>query len=133
MDGERTLWVSVVLQASEDLDTCDRLTLDYAQALSFFFGRGDWRRSRADIAECVGLHVDDLQRLGRQTLAARRLREGEPAVTPASDPVPVIVHPLALTVTPGADTPLKRGRPRNPSVARDRNWWIQDFLRKNAA
>jgi hypothetical protein len=131
MDCERTLWTQVVLQARDDLADADRLSFNFNQAYAFFTGRHDWRRSREDIAECIGLHVDDLERLGRQTLAARTDQAVEQKVEPVklkSDPVPAIVHrpEPSLSVVPA-----KRGRPRN--AVRDRNWWIQDFLRREAA
>jgi hypothetical protein len=143
----RALWSAVVLQARADIESEDRDGYDYAQAVAFFTGSGDWARSRQSIADCLELHPDDLMRLGKAAIAARCLRDGDAPVMvdaagsasecamglrsrPAS-PIPR-PEPLAMPV-PAEPIPLKRGRPRKPTERHDRNWWIQDFLRKQAA
>jgi hypothetical protein len=94
LDGHRTLWSRVVLQAKDDLETEGRGTITYEQAESFFLGSGHWAEARASIAEMIDLHVDDLARLGRVTIAARRAADGLPPMpdriaTPPAAPAPM--------------------------------------------
>jgi hypothetical protein len=76
----RALWVAVVMQARADIESEDRDGYDYAQAVAFFTGSGDWARSRQSIADCLELHPDDLMRLGKAAIAARCLRDGDAPV-----------------------------------------------------
>jgi hypothetical protein len=139
----RALWVAVVMQARADIESEDRDGYDYAQAAAFFTGGGDWARSRQSIADCLELHPDDLMRLGRAAIAARRLRDGDvPVMVPvpakglrATAPEVCITNTspvVPVVVVPAEPIPIvKRGRPRKP--VHDKNWWIQDFLRREAA
>jgi hypothetical protein len=157
----RALWSAVVLQARADIESEDRDGYDYAQALAFFTGSGDWAKSRQSIADCLELHPDDLMRLGKAAIAARCLRDGEVAVMvaaagsasecamglrsrpaspiPRPEPlkIPVPAEPIPRLGTSGVRQPnekiplLKRGRPRKP--VQDRNWWIARFLARQAA
>jgi hypothetical protein len=76
----RSLWVQVVLQASDDIDTGHYQSRDYHEAVAFFTHDGPWGRSRQEIADRIDLHPDDLKRLGRSALKARHARDGAPQV-----------------------------------------------------
>ena len=82
-ENYRALWSQVVLQAKQDLETEQPGSVVYGQAESFFFGARQWAETRDAIATMIDLHADDLTRLGRATIAARRVEEGLP---PAPDP-----------------------------------------------
>jgi hypothetical protein len=130
----RALWVAVVMQARSDIESEDRDGYDYAQAAAFFTSGGDWARSRQSIADCLELHPDDLMRLGRAAIAARCLRDGDvPVMVEACHELPAAARPIpALSRARAEPIPIvKRGRPRKP--VHDKNWWIQDFLRREAA
>jgi hypothetical protein len=147
---ERDLWAAVVSQAADDINTEDYRSVDYALAVSFFIASGEWAASRQAIADCIELHVSDIERLGRAAIAARHVRDGAP---PAERPRPVRhpvqrvansmpVHCPALPVARTKHPPMPRLEPASPRIAklprkcqptRDRNWWIAKFMAKHAA
>jgi hypothetical protein len=76
----RSLWIQVVLQARDDIDTEHYLSHDYHQAVAFFTHDGLWGQSRQEIADRIDLHPDDLERLGQVAIKARHARDGVPPV-----------------------------------------------------
>ena len=80
--GSRALWSAVVLQAKGDIEAEPINSVEYAQAVAFFTGGGEWAHGRANIADFLDIHPDDLERCGRRWIAARRQQEGLPAETP---------------------------------------------------
>ena len=72
----RSLWVAVVLQAKSDIETEPLGSLDFTQAVAFFIGSGQWVQNRAVIGDYLDLHRDDLEKLGRRCINARRAAEG---------------------------------------------------------
>ena len=73
----RSLWVAVVLQAKSDIETELLDSLDFIQAVAFFIGSGQWVQNRAVIGDYLDLHRDDLEKLGRRCINARRAAEVE--------------------------------------------------------
>ncbi len=69
--GEQALWGAVVLQAMEDIASLPLHSLDYAAAVDFLTAGGWWREGRTNIADCIAVHADDLERAGRRQIAAR--------------------------------------------------------------
>jgi hypothetical protein len=120
--GEHALWTAVVLQAIHDLDH-ERRSTEYTDAVAFFTGTGEWRRSRTDIADRIGVHADDLERCGRRLIDARRI----PGI------LPVQVAPLTRIVVTPAPEPEPVKSPRRVKPTKDRNWWISRFLATQAA
>jgi hypothetical protein len=102
----RSLWVQVVLQASDDIDTGNDQSRDYHEAVAFFTHDGQWGRSRQEIADRIDLHPDDLKRLGRAVIKARHARDGVPPVIDREVCDPKIHNP------------------------RDRDYWVSQFLTK---
>jgi hypothetical protein len=83
----RMLWVQVVLQAKADLENEPIGSVLYDQAAAFFISRGEWAVSRATVADCLGMHPDELRRCGERWIAERRQHEGLPPVpAPATRP-----------------------------------------------
>jgi hypothetical protein len=76
--SNRALWAAVVLQVKNDIESEALDSLDYAQAVAFVTGSGSWIESRLAIADMLELHPDDIVRMGRDWIAARRLKEGLP-------------------------------------------------------
>lgn len=72
------LWAAVVLQARLDIEMEPLDSIDYAHAVHFFTGRGEWAQSRATIADFLNMHPDDVERSGRTCIDQRRAREGLP-------------------------------------------------------
>jgi hypothetical protein len=72
----RDLWVAVVLQAKDDIENEPLESNDFAQAVAFFIGSGSWVQNRTAIADYLDLHSDDLEKMGRRCINARRLAEG---------------------------------------------------------
>jgi hypothetical protein len=99
--SERDLYAAAVEIAAHDLDTEPYGSTDYAQSVLFFTAAsGEWADSREAIADQLGLHGDDLARLGARAIAARHLRDGGPKVRvptpyegPTSCPVPRLTNP----------------------------------------
>jgi hypothetical protein len=124
---ERALWRAVVLQARLDIEGADYGTTTYDAATSFFTSPGEWAESRQSIAACLELHADDLRQLGRSAIAARHLSDGGPASA---------VTKPAESVSAPVDTPLLKLRQRTPlppRQKRDKNWWIERFMRTRPA
>ena len=141
---DRNLWIAVVFQARDDLDTEDYASVEYGEAVAFFTNtHGSWAQSRQDIADHLGLHSDDLTRMGRAVIAARHLRDGpEPVIERAvgsashstsglrsrpatlTTPVPCLTNPAPVVPFIAA---------RKPRERRDRQWWINQFLTRQAA
>jgi hypothetical protein len=137
---EREMWIGVVLQAANDINIEPYGSVEYGEAVSFFIAPGEWAESRQRIADCIGRHADELMRMGRAAIDRRHLRDGpEPvrvrmvgnrtAVLPTA-PAPRLTNPapvVPLIVSP------HRGAPRLHKERRDRQWWIQQFMAKQAA
>lgn len=120
--GDRALWAAVVQQAIDDLDAPPD-SLERADAVAFFTGRGEWRQSRIDIADRLGIHADDLERCGRRLMEARGIIES------LVRPVPRVVEPpVRIVAMPALERPA-----RQPKPAKDRTWWIRQFLTERAA
>ncbi|MEA2738406.1 MAG: hypothetical protein QOH05_1713 [Acetobacteraceae bacterium] len=100
----RALWIQVITQAKDDLDGEPCNSILYDQAAAFFVGGGQWAESRADIADLLGMHPDDLVRSGRRWIAERRQRDGlPPELTPrraAAPPTPSAAAPSAPAPSP---------------------------------
>ena len=69
--GEQALWHGVVMQALADLTGQPVGSSDYDEAVAFFTRSGTWGEARASVADCVGVHADDLERGGRRVIAQR--------------------------------------------------------------
>src|SRR4051812_20882529 len=111
----RDLWVAVVLQAKDDIENEPLGSVDFTQAVAFFIGSGNWAQNRTVIGDYLDLHRDDLEKLGRRCINARRAAEGlEPLRS--GQPWPV------LTRTPGTaerrtwPAPLPPPRPQPPTA-----------------
>lgn len=134
---DRNLWAAVVIQARDDLDTENYLSVVYGEAVAFFTDRyGAWAESRQCIADQLDLHPDDLMRAGRSAITARSLRDGGPPVTvQALGRPPVYPRPVPRLTNP---VPVVRSVPRQgiagPAVISDqRKDWIRRFLTRRAA
>jgi len=79
--GYRALWGAAVLQAKADVEQQPIGSIDYDYAVAFFVGGGAWAESRAALADCLDVHPDDIERVGRRCIAARRKLEGLPPKT----------------------------------------------------
>jgi hypothetical protein len=112
----RVLWAQVVLQAKADLENEKIGSVLFNQAAAFFVGRGDWAQSRLIVADCLGMHSDDLTRCGERWIAARRERDGL-APEPKREAVPAKRRgPLPrLVAVPAAE---QRGKGRSVMAAR---------------
>lgn len=137
LDGCRDLFSALVLQAFYDLRDEPYASTDYGQSVMFFTDRGGpWARWRVEVADMIGLHGDDLMRLGQREIAAReardpppkpkspRLRRFTPAPAPAPAPQPV-KPPQPPQVKPPQVKPPRRPhvRPEAPGE------WIHRFTR----
>jgi hypothetical protein len=143
---ERDLWAAVVTQAADDINTESYRSVEYNQAVSFFTASGDWAKSRQAIADFMELHVNDIERLGRTTIAARHACDGPPPAerphpkqpvaytAPVQCPAPPVAetrHLLVPRLEPASSRNTELSRKCRP--ARDRNWWIAKFMAKHAA
>ncbi len=79
--GYRALWGAAVLQAKEDVERQPFNSIAYDQAVAFFVGGGAWAESRSALADCLDVHPDDIERVGRRCIAARRKLDGLPPDT----------------------------------------------------
>ena len=120
--GDRALWSAVVQQAMDDLNEAPFGSTDHATAVAFFIGGGDWRQSRTDIADRIGIHADDLERCGRRLIEARRVAAGIPAVPSQLAPAPAQAAPVPVLVV------RQLCKPRIARPVKDRNWWIAKFM-----
>lgn len=114
-----SLWAAVVMRAVYDIEAAELDSTTYEQACSFFTAPGEWAESRLAIADCLGMHTDDVARIGKRAIVARRLAEGLPleleklvpvVPEPPLPPVPVML-PLA-TFKPVEKKPAKVKVPR---------------------
>lgn len=131
-EGERGLWVAVVLQALEDIEVESYHSVDYTQSVLFFLGTGPWSQWRMEVAAMLDLHGDDLARVGRAGIAARHLREPPPPPTvvvrrapPRPEPAPLVARPAVVRriVEPAA----KGGHRRTTAVDRT-GAWLKAFI-----
>ncbi|MBN8872837.1 MAG: hypothetical protein J0H67_08380 [Rhodospirillales bacterium] len=103
-DGDAgALWAAVVMQARTDIEFEPLESLDYAQAVSFFIGRGEWALSRAVIADFLDLHADDIELAGRACINQRRAKEGLPPLAKAERRQPVAAsrgNPIRVAARP---------------------------------
>jgi hypothetical protein len=137
----RDLWSAVVLQAALDLEFEAYRTVLFEQAQSFFQAAGEWAVSRQAIADCLALHVNDLERLSRDILkrraaidggppvaetrpavVVRRLPEPSPVVQPLRPPDHValrspVVRPPVATPPDTVVVPFKRAAPLERKLA----------------
>jgi hypothetical protein len=114
-------------------------SLDYMQSVQFFTATsGAWASWRAEVAEMLELHADDLKRLGRAEIAAREARDPPPVirVEPAVGP---IVTPHTTAIGPAPDDrivplrkPLHLARPRVRPDAKAPGAWITAFAKRRA-
>lgn len=109
MDNHRSLFVSVILQACQDIEREPIGSTNYVQAVTFFTAaEGEWLESRQAIADMLDLHPDDLMRAGVRAIRARRKAEGLPeaeAPRPAAvvrAPKPERIKPAVVVATPFA-------------------------------
>jgi hypothetical protein len=72
----RGLWGAVVLQARDDIQSEPLRSNEYAQAVAFFTGGGEWANTRTMIGDFLDLHRDDLEAFGRRSINERRMSEG---------------------------------------------------------
>lgn len=122
----RDLWAAVVNQALDDLREFPYDSVEYTQAFEFFTGRGEWAKSREQIADYVELHPDNLRRAGQAVIHARYAADGGP-------PPRVVVHkpaaPLPVLVvdhTPPAPAHVNRRLdPTRVQRGLKQPWWLQ--------
>lgn len=127
-DGDAgALWAAVVMQARTDIEYEPIDSIDYAQAVSFFIGRGEWAQSRAVIADFLDLHADDIELAGRACINQRRAKEGLPPLAKAESrqaapaslrtPTRVAARPVQPTVhVVPAIAPVEQTAARRPHV-----------------
>jgi hypothetical protein len=84
--NHRELWGAVVLQAREDIRVLPLDSIEYAQAVAFFTGAGEWAEMRTMISDFLELHRDDLEIGGRRFINERRSLERLPPI--AARPLP---------------------------------------------
>jgi len=110
---------------------------DYTQSALFFTApAGSWASWRAEVAEMIDLHADDLRRLGRAEIAAREAREPPPVrAQPAVGPI-VILH---QTIGPTPSAPvrsLRRQKQLDRRVRQDNapppGAWLGQFAKRRA-
>jgi hypothetical protein len=145
---ERDLWAAVVSQAADDINTKNYQSIEYDQAVSFFTASGEWATSRQGIADFMELHVNDIERLGRTTIAVRHACDGPPPAgrlrleQPATGTVPVPCSALPVAETrhllvpplePASSRNTESELSRKCRPARDRDWWVAKFMAKQEA
>jgi len=101
--GYRALWGAAVLQAKEDVEHQPFNSIAYDQAVAFFVGGGAWAESRSALADCLEVHPDDIERVGRRCIAARRKLDGLP---PDAGRPPQRASPLVATEPCEAHWPM---------------------------
>jgi hypothetical protein len=114
MSNDRALWSMVILQARDDLADEPIGSIEYENAISFFTAAfGPWAQSREAIADQLGFHADDIERLGRTVIAARRAAEGLPPEAPSVESKPAAQPaPLPALVAIPAPPPANDNRRR---------------------
>jgi hypothetical protein len=122
----RGLWGAVVLQAKDDIQNGPLRSIEYAQAVAFFTGAGEWAHTRTMIGDFLELHRDDLEAFGRRCIYERLKAEGldtlplapQPAVRAAPSRREGREQVLARQPTPAPRLPIAMSRPaqgrRNP-------------------
>jgi hypothetical protein len=87
-DADRALWAAVVAQARDDVADEPFGLTEYRQAEAFLTADSAyWHEARAQVAAHLGVHGDDIRRVGLRLVNARRLKEGvSPLVTQAPQP-----------------------------------------------
>lgn len=140
MEPERVLWLAVIAEAVADIKSEPIGSVDYDAACEFFVARtGEWARSRADLAQLIGYHGDDLRRAGVAHINARRASEGlPPALYAVPKPVMPWLVPSGMTgFLPPPPKPVRRPRPKPPRPAGERRdvraEYLRRFLAKHAA
>jgi hypothetical protein len=78
MESTRRLWMSVLLQAFQDLEEEELGSYWHSQSMAFFFGSGDWVQSRRDVCDYLGLEPSDIRRPALRIVNRRRLTHGLP-------------------------------------------------------
>lgn len=108
---------------------------DYAQSNLFFTAAsGQWAAWRAEVAEMLDLHADDLRRLGRAEIAAREARDPPPVrAQPAVGPIVISHQTIGPTVSAPAVSlrrpkPLHRVRQDNAAPGA----WVRQFAKRRA-
>lgn len=87
MERVRRLWAAVVEQSLTDVADEPIDSVLWNQARAFFVSGGTWAEGRQNIADLLGVHPEDLERVGRRAINARLLQEGlPPLVTQAPTP-----------------------------------------------
>lgn len=103
-DPQQRLWLAVVMQAAADLIFEPWKSLQQAEAMAFFLEDGPWGQRRNEIAEELGMHGDDVRRVGRERLTARI----------AADPPPPGIKLPPLVSPPRMVAPPRPVRPASP-------------------
>jgi hypothetical protein len=122
----RDLWAAVVNQAFDDLREFPYDAVEYTQAVEFFTGRGEWAKSREQIADFLELHPDNLRRAGQAVIQARHAADGGPPVKvvvrkPAAPPPVLVVNHLDHPSRPDV---IRRLDPRRVQPGLKRPWWL---------
>jgi len=78
MERVRRLWAAVVEQSLTDVADEPIDSVLWNQARAFFVSGGTWAEGRQNIADLLGVHPEDLERVGRRAINARLLQEGLP-------------------------------------------------------
>ena len=91
----RALWASVVVQALRDLMEQPMDSIAYQDAVAFFTRDGTWAEARTSIGDFLGLHRDELARLGGRYIARRE----------AGDHVKFRIKPPRLSHADGIENP----------------------------
>jgi hypothetical protein len=137
MESTRRLWMSVLLQAFEDLEQEEFGSYWYNQSMAFFFGSGDWVEGRRDICDFLSIEPSDVRRPALRIANKRRLAAGLPPLQPqattprlatqrASEPAAAVPRPLPRLVAvhkPPEPEPEYRRRGRAPS----KRWTYNPF------
>jgi hypothetical protein len=109
--GYRSLWIAVVLQAKTDIENEPLDSIHFAKAVAFFIGSGAWAENRVAVGDYLDLHRDDLERLGRRCINARRIAEGLEPLLPRQ-PWPTVARAKPAEVQ--RFQPKARSQPARP-------------------
>lgn len=130
----RDLWAAVVNQAFDDLREFPYDAVEYTQAVEFFTGRGEWAKSREQIADFLELHPDNLRRAGQAVIQARHAADGGPPLKavvrkPAAPPPVLVVLPESDKLIAPVDHPsrpdvIRRLDPKRVQPGLKRPWWL---------
>jgi hypothetical protein len=131
MDPTHRLWLSVLLQAYQDLEEEEFQSYWWNQAAGFFFGSGDWVQSRRTICDFLGVEPDNIRRPALRIINQRRLAAGHPPLQPQAPtrclPKQRVPGPAAAVPSP---MPLPRlvaefKKPEEPKRRRQPGSWQQ--------